>query len=76
MGRMISQLFNNHRNIQFGIKDQQEVEVVYHSVSGDEIYKHNTYLETTDGDILLDDMDALMTFYDVVRKVAGEEVED
>lgn len=65
----------NHKNIQFGIKDQQEVKVIHHSVNGEEIYEGNTYLETTDGDILIDDLDALLTFYDVVRKVAGEEVE-
>lgn len=69
-------MFDNHKNIQFGIRDQQSVKVIHTCVTGEEIYEGNTYLETTDGDILMDDLETLMIFYDVVRKVAGEEVED
>jgi hypothetical protein len=71
-----SLLLFNHKNIQFGIKDQQEAKVIHNcSITDREIYEGNTYLETSDGDILQDDIEVLIEKYDIIRRIAGEEVE-
>lgn len=68
---------DRHKSIQFGIKDRQCAKVLYTcAVSTEEIYEENTYLETPEGDVLLDDKEVLMERYGVVRKIAGEEIED
>jgi hypothetical protein len=60
----------------FGIKDLQEAEVIHNcAVTGEEIYEGNFYLETPDGDVVKDDIEALIEKYGLVRRVAGEEVE-
>lgn len=67
-------MFNNHKNIQFGIKDKQlNMQMHTCSVSGGEIYEGNSYLLCPDGDVILDDQEILMEKYGVVRRCAGEE---
>ncbi|GFN32389.1 hypothetical protein [Paenibacillus xylaniclasticus] len=62
---------------EFGVPNAQEKEVyTYCSVTHAEIYHGDNYLETLSGDALLDDKEILMEHFQVVRKVAGEEVTD
>lgn len=55
--------------------DPQEKRVHYYcDISGNEIFEGESYLETTEGDILEDTFEALINFYNVQRKWAGEDI--
>lgn len=66
-------MFNNHRNMQFGIRDQQEAKIVHTCiVSGAEIYAGEQYLEH-DGEALKEDIEVLIERFDILRKFAEDE---
>lgn len=58
---------------EFGVPDSQEVKVVHRcQETGYEIYEGNTYIETPEGEAIIDDFEIVMRKYGLIRKTAGE----
>ncbi|GAV11504.1 hypothetical protein [Paenibacillus sp. NAIST15-1] len=58
---------------EFGVPDINEAKVLLKcSESGYEIYEGNTYIETPEGEAIIDDLEIVMRKYGLIRKTAGE----